>query len=95
MSLRKKIGFCKDIVVLGAFEMVRTKGHLIGYGAEIAGIVSLMNAHDDPKMYYIGPALYVAGRVCNNFRQGLIAEDRRMADDNYLLKIISEIKKSR
>ena len=54
-----------------------------------------MNAHDDPKMYYIGPALYVAGRVCNNFRQGLIAEDRRMADDNYLLKIISEIKKSR
>ena len=86
MSLTEKIKFCKDFAVLTSFDVVRTKGHLLGYSAEITGLIYLINAHDDPKNYIIGSALYVAGRACNNLRQQLKV-DEKIGDDSHLLSV--------
>ncbi|MDP3698586.1 MAG: hypothetical protein Q8R47_03285 [Nanoarchaeota archaeon] len=86
MTLTEKIGFCKDLVVVGSLDSVRKMGHYLGYGAEIVGILSLINAHDDPKQFYMGAALYVAGRACNNLRQQLIVNEK-LGDNSHLLSV--------
>ncbi|MFA5888249.1 MAG: hypothetical protein WC852_06075 [Candidatus Nanoarchaeia archaeon] len=90
MNIKEKLRKAGDLAKLCGFGIVGTTGPVPPYLAEVTGVTCIAAGlqADSPRAYLTGIAVYVGGRIWNNFRQRLKAETRDIERDIQLLKIV-------
>lgn len=83
MTIKEKLRNAGDLAKMCTTGIVDMSGPVPPYLAEITGVSCFAAGlvSDSPKTYLTGIAVYMGGRIWNNFRQRLKADRRKIYGD--------------